>query len=173
MNPRIRCKVTRSKGALTAHPSFFDECMRTEGFTLVELLAVIAILFCLTLLVLPTMKTVKDLTREARAMEEIRDLEKSINAYAIDKGVLPNSLNDIGVSSAAMLDPWKHPYVYVNLTNGGAARIGIDANQVNTDFDLYSMGPDGASALSLGDPTSYDDVIRGFNGSFCGRAKKY
>ncbi|MBJ6723952.1 prepilin-type N-terminal cleavage/methylation domain-containing protein [Geomesophilobacter sediminis] len=143
------------------------------GFTMVELVIVVAILIALTLMVLPTLKTMKDLARQTRAMEEIRDIEKSVNAYAIDKGVLPNNLSEIGLQGGVPLDPWKRPYVYVNLANGGAPRKDIALVPLNTDFDLYSMGPDGASALSLTDSTSADDVVRGANGSFVGTASKY
>jgi general secretion pathway protein G len=59
----------------------------------------------------------------------------------------------------------------------GASRSALrkDRNLVpiNTDFDLYSMGPDGASAAPLTAAASQDDVVRANNGSFIGQAKDY
>jgi len=39
----------------------------------------------------------------------------------------------------------------------------------NADFDLYSMGADGASAQDFDDLTSKDDIIRSGDGSYVGK----
>ena len=44
---------------------------------------------------------------------------------------------------------------------------------INTDFDLYSMGPDGKSVAPLTAAFSQDDVVRANDGSFIGVAKDY
>lgn len=44
---------------------------------------------------------------------------------------------------------------------------------LNTDFDLFSLGPDRSTAASLGEPTGLDDVIRANNGGFFGVAADY
>ena len=44
---------------------------------------------------------------------------------------------------------------------------------LNTDFDLYSMGPDGESASPLTAKASRDDIIRANNGSYIGTATNY
>lgn len=44
---------------------------------------------------------------------------------------------------------------------------------LNTDFDLFSLGPDRSTATSLGEPTGLDDVIRANNGGFFGVASEY
>ena len=41
---------------------------------------------------------------------------------------------------------------------------------LNTDYDLFSIGPDGMSAISTGSQFSLDDVIRARNGNFFGLA---
>ncbi len=55
------------------------------------------------------------------------------------------------------------------------ARKFLDATNapVNTDYDLYSMGPDGDSAEKLTSPENQDDIIRGRNGNFVDRAERY
>jgi general secretion pathway protein G len=44
---------------------------------------------------------------------------------------------------------------------------------LNTDYDLFSLGPDGRSASSLSNPLSLDDVIRANDGGFFGTAASY
>jgi general secretion pathway protein G len=44
---------------------------------------------------------------------------------------------------------------------------------INSDFDLYSMGPDGRTQATLNAPVSRDDVIRAANGAYYGLAEKF
>jgi general secretion pathway protein G len=44
---------------------------------------------------------------------------------------------------------------------------------LNTDYDLFSLGPDAASAVALGHPFSLDDVIRANDGGYFGPAAGY
>lgn len=76
------------------------------------------------------------------------------------------------------LDPWGNPYQYLNIANGGnriRGRVRKDRNLVplNTDFDIYSMGPDGESRPPLTARHSWDDIVRASNGSFIGIASDY
>lgn len=61
--------------------------------------------------------------------------------------------------------------------------VGVDAEAtrrrdrymfpLNTDYDLFSLGSDGRTAVSLGDKLGRDDVIRANNGGFFGIAAEY
>lgn len=61
--------------------------------------------------------------------------------------------------------------------------VGVDAEAtrrrdrymfpLNTDYDLFSLGSDGRTAVSLGDTLGRDDVIRANNGGFFGVAAEY
>ena len=44
---------------------------------------------------------------------------------------------------------------------------------LNTDFDLYSKGPDGASQKPLNAEASRDDIVRANNGAYVGKAEDY
>ena len=44
---------------------------------------------------------------------------------------------------------------------------------LNTDFDLFSLGPNRAMSPSIGEALSLDDVIRANNGGFFGLASDY
>jgi general secretion pathway protein G len=44
---------------------------------------------------------------------------------------------------------------------------------LNSDYDLFSLGPDLRTAVALGSPLGQDDVIRANNGGFFGPASQY
>lgn len=44
---------------------------------------------------------------------------------------------------------------------------------LNTDYDLFSLGPNGRTTVSLGESLAQDDVIRANNGGFFGTASDY
>lgn len=75
-----------------------------------------------------------------------------------------------------MLDPWKRLYVYLPLNTPsaiGKARKDKNLVPINSDFDLYSVGPDGLTTPPITAPQSQDDVIRADNGAFVGVASDY
>ena len=87
---------------------------------------------------------------------------------------LPESLADIG--RGGMKDPWGNDYVYLNLTTikgKGKARKDHSLVPLNSDYDLYSKGPDGASVAPLTAAASHDDILRANNGRFIGPASSY
>lgn len=61
--------------------------------------------------------------------------------------------------------------------------VGVDAETtrrrdrylfpLNTDYDLFSLGPDRRTAVSLGEGVGLDDVIRANNGGYFGTASDY
>jgi len=138
----------------------------SSGFTLVELIMVMAIVGVLASLATSTLGEVRNKTRNARGVSEIRNIEKDIFAYASEKGNYPASLTDIG--KADQLDPWGNPYVYSVSPNRTYTGVNI-----NTDFDLYSKGVDGNSAASIVNADSLDDIIRGNDGAFADLAVQY
>jgi general secretion pathway protein G len=74
------------------------------------------------------------------------------------------------------LDPWGRPYVYTDLSQRGSrgrARKDGRLNPINSDFDLYSVGEDGRTAMPLTAPMSHDDVIRARDGGFLGLARDF
>ena len=44
---------------------------------------------------------------------------------------------------------------------------------LNSDYDLYSMGPDGESKPPLTAKASKDDIVRANDGEFVGLAERY
>jgi len=147
-----------------------------RGFSLVELLMVIAIIGVLSLMAIPQYSNLKNRAQNSRCKSEIRTVEKSIIAYNLDHGSFPTTGN-LSLATTTLKDPWGRDYQYYNI-NGGAGTPYMNVNGIdplNTDFDLYSLGVDGATTAKL-DPastTSMDDIVRGTNGSIVSLGRNY
>lgn len=145
------------------------------GFTLVELLLAIVILGILSTIAISSYEEYIERGRVAQAMSDIRVIELAIERFYIDKSRYPESLDELAGQIPAV-DPWKNPYQYLNIaTTKGQGKVRKDHNLVplNSDYDLYSMGKDGASVPPLTAKASRDDVVRANNGRFVGLASKY
>jgi general secretion pathway protein G len=146
----------------------------SRGFTLIELMVVVAILGTLASIAIPAYSSYLDKANTASAIADLRTLEKEILAYHAANETFPNSLADIGRSG--MLDPWGNPYEYTNVTTvegKGKCRKDHFMNPLNSDFDLYSVGRDGKTASPLTSKNSRDDILRANNGEFVGKAENY
>jgi hypothetical protein len=119
---------------------------------------------------LPQYQKALDLARVAKAIGDISAI--SLELSSLDS--LPTSL--AAVNRATYNDPWDRPYVYLKLEgskSNGKARKDHFLVPLNSDFDLYSVGKDGASSPALTAKASADDVIRANNGGFIGLAERY
>ncbi len=145
------------------------------GFTLIEISIVLIITALFVKIALPSYTDYRDKASIAQAKADLRDIEIRINQYYAEHRAFPATLADIG--KADLLDPWKHPYKYLDVTNikmtKGQARKDKNLVPINSDFDLYSMGKDGQSAAPLTAQASRDDIIRANDGRFVGLASEY
>jgi general secretion pathway protein G len=145
-----------------------------NGFTLIEILLVMAIVGTLSAIAVPKFHDAVDKAKVARAIEDISALQADVIGYAAGHDSLPVSLVQAG--RGAMTDPWGNLYRYVRFDpKGGVGQARKDRFLVpiNSDFDLYSMGKDGQSAPGLTAKPSRDDIIRANDGSFIGLASNY
>ena len=146
----------------------------SRGLTLVELLLVIALVAVLGSLAASAWGGYRDRVRTKTAVDDITALSALIDQTYTDTGELPGSLADIGRSG--MTDPWGNAYQYLNLTTAkgnGKARKDHSLVPLNSDYDLYSKGPDGRSSPPLTANASKDDILRANNGRFIGPASSY
>jgi general secretion pathway protein G len=147
---------------------------RTRGFTIVELLLGIAILGVLTGIAYPSYQQYQEKVRIAQAITDIQVIGASVEAYSRDHRDYPADLNEIG--RGGMTDPWGNAYEYTNLGSvkgNGKARKNKNLVPINSDFDLYSKGKDGASVSPLTAKASRDDIVRANDGRFVGLASDY
>lgn len=120
-----------------------------QGFTLLELLVVVAIIGLLAAYVGPKYFSQIGRSEQAASKSQLDAFKKALGAYRIDVGVYPSSeeglsalMNKPSDSSKAAkwngpyldgsppADPWGRPYIYVSPGSKG-------------DFDLLSYGKDG------------------------------
>jgi len=165
-----------------------------RGFTIIELLAVLAIVATLAGIAAPMYSNALDRARVTRAIVDIRTLSNEISTFQLYTSRLPSSLADI--DRANFRDPYGNPYEYLNFSaagrpgqgqggqgqGGGAAELGPLMGQVrkdrflvpiNSDYDLYSRGKDGQTVPPLTAQPSRDDIVRANDGGFIGLASEF
>ena len=143
------------------------------AFTIIELLISVAILSLVFSIAVPLYQ---DYVKEGRisvAVQDLRNISFVLDDVLSD-GDLPSSLTDVGINYN---DPWGNPYQYLNLqdpsVNKGQVRKDKNLVPINSDYDLYSMGPDGDSKGPLTAKASRDDIVRANDGGFFGEAQYY
>jgi type II secretion system protein G len=144
----------------------FRKYQKKKGFTLVELLVVVAIIAVLAAILLPRFLGYTDKAREARAMKDVRNFVTVIDAFAAMGGNYPEpSLgidNPRSIASVmqskgikwtgddnGVVDPWKNPYYY-DLTDDYycVASPGKDG-VLNTADDICNIGKVSKKASGL------------------------
>lgn len=148
-----------------------------SGFTLVEIVIVIMILGILATIAIPNYLRYLEKNKEATAISDINIIASRLAGSTME-GALPANLSAINFgNSLPLIDPWGNPYKYLKIYGapGNLPQARRDHNLVpiNSDFDLYSMGPDGQSAKPLTAVKSRDDIIRANDGAFIGKASTY
>src|SRR5690348_17251162 len=111
-----------------------------HGFTFAETLVATAILAVGADAIVGRISGQLERTRIQQAKQEISQIEGAIESYRVRHHELPGSLLELG--SAAPLDPWGHPYEYVNFdARGTVGQRNYNGLPVNSEYDLYSPGP--------------------------------
>lgn len=128
----------------------------------------------LATLALPALDEARRRARVSRAIGDLKTLEVDIVTFHVQNHRYPQNLTELG--RVDFEDPWGNPYLYLSVEEGGgkgAYRKDRFLVPLNTDFDLYSAGPDGRSQPPLSAAASADDVIRANDGGFIGLAADY
>ena len=158
---------------------FSDNSVRkmwVRGFTLIEIMIVMAIIGTLSAIAAPNYLKYISKGRIALAISDIRIIEKEIMIYSINTGELPDSLSDL--TNGNITDPWGNSYQYLRIDGGATSGKGKMRKDhfmvpINTDFDLYSMGEDRKSQTPFTAKASQDDIVRANNGGYAGLVSEY
>jgi general secretion pathway protein G len=134
-------------------------------------MASIALLGTLAAIAIPAFTGYTERARINAAVGEIGRVTLALHRWRTNNGgAFPDTLADADITMAA--DPWGNDYVYEDVATAETLRTHSGA-AVNTEFDLYSKGPDGDSAASLTDSKSLDDIVIARDGAFVGQAEYY
>jgi len=113
--------------------------------------------------------------RVATAITDITIIKTKIETYRLyNNNAPPLTLADIGCDT--MTDPWGSPYQYLNFSTvhgNGQKRKDHNLVPINSEYDLYSMGPDQQSVGPLTAAKSRDDIIMANDGAYIGPASDY
>jgi len=124
---------------------------RNAGFTLVELLVVLAILGLLVGIAVPQLFKYFSRAKEQAAQIQISALSEDLNYFLLDVGRYPTEQEGLKALVAAppnldrwrgpyvaqpslLTDPWGRPYVYR-----------VPSRRQGQPYDLYTLGPDGTA----------------------------
>ncbi len=157
-------------------PHHSIESRNADGYSLVEMLIVVAIIGIVAALAVPRYVHMLHSAKITVAEGDIRQISSAIDVYRSTMGIYPDSLEEVGLGDKA--DPWGRSYQYRDLTADkqkakGHARKDKNLVPINSDYDLYSVGEDGKSSPPLTANPSHDDIIRANNGGFIGLATDY
>jgi len=151
--------------------------MRSDGFTLLELMISLCVAGLLVSIAVPLYGAIVNRAFTAQAIADIGTLDMRLERYFSNNFDYPDSLD--ALSGPVLVDPWGRPYQYLKIRGndepGLRGRLRKDRNLVpiNSDFDLYSVGEDGASRPPLTAPPSRDDIVRAADGSFVGVGEEF
>ncbi len=142
------------------------------GFTLLEILLALGVLGVLAGLALPSYNAYIERAKTAGVIVDITVIAGLLKAYKAENGAFPATLAGIGWTKP---DRWGNAYYYLDMDGAsvGKKRKDRSLHPLNSDFDLYSAGPDGKTTTPLTAKISQDDIIRANDGAFIGVAKDY
>ena len=120
----------------------------SRGFTLIEIMVVVAILAILAAVVVPQIMDEPDKARVVKARQDIRALESALNLYKLDNFTYPTTDQGLealvekptsspeppnykasGYLKKVPKDPWGNEYQYLSPGENG-------------EIDIYSLGAD-------------------------------
>jgi general secretion pathway protein G len=145
-----------------------------RGITLIELIAAVAVVGVLASVTFTSYQEYVDHSENQIAIRDLQVIALQIDAFAgNNNGSYPADLSALGLDNYE--DPWGNTYRYLNVEGvpRGQVRKDRNLNPVNSDYDLYSMGPDGRTQTQFQARFARDDIVRANSGRFFGIAEEY
>lgn len=145
--------------------------MTKRGFTLIELLVVIAIIGILSSVVLASLNTAREKSRDARRVSDVKQLQLALELYFDANGEYPDALSKLSPTYIAvdLADPLGGAYAYNSYTNTTIA-AGNDCTESSETCIFYHLGAsleDTGHAVLKSDIDTAGDVVDGDDGDGC------
>ncbi len=133
---------------------------KTEGFTIIEVVLVLAIAGLIFLMVFLALPALQRSQRDGQRKTDLSRAQTAINNYqSNNKGAIP-------ASTAAALNPFVTKYI---VTSAGDSFIDpLGANSSQTSTTTYVLTPNSADLTSSFNPTSNQNIIYYSAGKSCG-----
>lgn len=132
-----------------------------KGFTLVELLIVVAIIGIVAGIAIPNLLNAVDKGKQKRTMTDMRSIGTAVETYAVENSSYPIAASAAAIK--AVIDP-----IYIKempSVDGWSHSFQVDSSA--TGYTIYSQGKDGAgSSCPPGTTTNFNDEICFVNGQF-------
>lgn len=138
--------------------SFQSKQPSSRGFTLIEIMIVVAILGILAAIIVPKIMSRPEQARLVKAKQDVLELQNAFDLYKLDNGFYPSTQQGIqalvmqpispptpqnwkpgGYISRNPIDPWGRPYQYLN-----------PGTHNPTGIDVFSYGPKGPNMNGVG-----------------------
>jgi len=110
----------------------------------------------------------------AQVNGDIGQIHLAASRFELSRNRYPADLAEIGLDD--LRDPWGNPYQYLvvfGLNSKGPVRKDHNLHPVNSGYDVYSMGPDGATATPFTSTLGKDDIVMANDGDYFGLACQY
>lgn len=148
--------------------------MKARGFTLLEVMIVAVVASVLFCIAYATYGHWIERAQTAKAVADIGAIHMAVQRFDLNARRYPTGLGEVGLES--LTDPWGNPYQFLSfdgIDGNGPKRKNKNLVPVNTSYDIYSMGPDGATSTPFTSSAGGDDIVMAGDGTYFGVAGDY
>jgi len=142
-----------------------------KGFTLIELMVVIAIILILALIAVPAYRNMQIRAKKARAQEDLRNIATALEAYYVDWNEYPaegswmadlvgrdyegQTCSQSGTTATGESAPVSYINSIPDDPFNPGSKYNYDLSDDGTQYWIWSVGPDGTDNTHSG-----DDIVR-------------
>ena len=148
-----------------AYPEEEGLIRKQKGFTLIEVLVVVAIIGIVAAIAIPNFLNAINRGRQKRTMADIRSIGTALEAYSVDFHYYPK----VAASTVTDLVPYIQPtFIKVLPTNDGWNQsMVVQLTVQGTSYTIYSKAKGNAGAITTQGPkTDFGNAIVFSNGQF-------